>query len=89
MPVRRWRRVQNLDPSWQYEEQDPSFRPEYTRSEGETDVQGWRPLAHVWYVGAPEEWRVIIEPDGPTSPRYDHGTLDLAKAFVVGRCGGI
>jgi len=48
MSERRWRQVQNLDPCWQFEEKDSSFRPRFTKAEGETDCRGWRPLGCVW-----------------------------------------
>lgn len=76
---------------WNYEVEDPSFRPKYTCRQGETDVRGWRPLASIWYADAEPglPWRAIIEPDGPRSPRFDYQDLEAAKVDIVRRLGAI
>jgi hypothetical protein len=84
MPERRWRQVQVLDPAHQYEERDPTFRPHFTKAEGETDVRGWRPLAAVWKWAPSSEsstpWRSLLEQKEASS--QDHADLTAAKARV-------
>jgi hypothetical protein len=45
---RRWRRIENSDECWQYEERDPSFIAKKFPDHSEVDVDGWRPIASVW-----------------------------------------
>lgn len=80
MSEQRWRQItDSLDECWQYEVQDPSFRPKITMKQGGTDIRGWRPLAFIWDIGEkPNNWRVLLSTE-QTGQHVDYNDLFKAR----------
>lgn len=81
----RWRYIQDSDPSWVCEIQDPAYKSRYP---GE-DVNGWKPLAFVWKWSAslgetPKPWRAQIAEYGKKS-NLDYKSVEEAKKHTFHR----
>jgi len=57
-----WRKIQQVDEGWQLELDDPMFKASTIDPECHDEIDGRRPLAHLWvwsYTDKP--WRACIE----------------------------
>ena len=76
--MRRWRKVQVVDESWQYEEQTPGYQPVDS-----DEVAGWKPLVWLWYIGETNTpWRTRQAGVQTLSTIEDFETIEEAKRVV-------